>query len=141
MKNCFFCGDKIVYAKGLCRKCYFRNRLNGSLEYKRKPSKYVGRVLNGWEIISTNKQNGFVVKCEKCGETKNVWRSVVVKNCIAPCLCSLKKNIVGTNRQEEIWNAWEQNGRSFTKVGQILNLKRQRVHYVIRQLSRPHYLG
>ena len=33
--KCSFCGKEKIYAKGLCRSCYARNRLNGSPEYKR----------------------------------------------------------------------------------------------------------
>ena len=46
-KLCQFCGESNVYAKGLCRNCYERNRLHGSPEHKRgKPGERVKAVLD-----------------------------------------------------------------------------------------------
>lgn len=36
---CSFCGGNLIYAKGLCRACYSRQRKNGTPEYKQKPPK------------------------------------------------------------------------------------------------------
>lgn len=34
---CYFCHEKPVYAKGLCRNCYQRLKIHGTAEYKRNP--------------------------------------------------------------------------------------------------------
>jgi len=45
--KCYYCGERTAVARGLCMRCYQRQRRNGHLEYKRDcPRVYSTDVLD-----------------------------------------------------------------------------------------------
>ena len=129
---CTHCGSDKYYARGLCKNCYARMLRRGTPE-KHVP-KALGRVVNGWEVISISCA-GASVKCAECGHVKTVSYDYANTGALKPHTCAVKVRRKLTPRQAEYWAAWEESGRNYASAAKLLGVSRQAVECEIKLCS------
>lgn len=141
--NCTNCGRQEVYAKGLCRKCYERQRhykgaLPPSIE-ERTRAKWIGRVVNGWEVIEVLPNSRALLKCKECGKTRIRTRANIEKQLIRPCVCRVEHLVPRTETQARVYKAVLHNKGSVTKAAADLGVSKQAVSSVLETMRRRMY--
>ena len=139
-ERCSYCGKYGVYAKGLCRTCYNRQRNNGGMIPSREEElrkRWMGLKFGTWEIIGVLPNQKALLKCTECGRTKIMQRnSLLRQGGTRPCVCSIEHLVPRTEAQARIYKAVLHNKGSVSKAAKDLGISRQGVHSVLETMRK-----
>lgn len=139
-EKCSVCGAYGVYAKGLCTKCYTRQRKNGgimtpTLEQAMR-TKWCGMRIGDWEVIEPLPKQKALVKCTRCGRTKIVSRGHFGSSGLKPCVCEVEHLEPKTETQARVYKALLHNKGNAAKAGEELGMSRQAVWSVLQTMKK-----
>lgn len=138
--KCRICGRQGVYAKNLCRKCYDRIRKNGWVDTLPNDTaarrRWIGKTVNGWEVIETLPKYKVLLKCKHCGRTKIVDRGGVRAGSTRPCVCHIERLEPKTEAQVRVYTAVLHNKGNGSKAAKDLGVSRQAVFSVLETMRK-----
>lgn len=94
-------------------------------------AKWVGQIVNGWEVIEVLPHQKALLRCKTCGRTKTGSREGIKNQSIRPCVCRVEHLEPKTETQARVYTALLRNKGNGAKAAKELGMSRQAVHSVL----------
>ena len=147
IKSCSFCSSNKYYAKGLCKNCYARQFLKGSIEYGIVNAKHItssikiGDKFERLKVIEILDNYKCMCLCE-CGEKKVIKAPSLLTGKILSCGC-LRKEVKRkyfefeprTSTEIQFYELYKQ-GMTYQKIADCFHVTRQYVGLVMKKCSK-----
>lgn len=99
-------------------------------------AKWLGRIVNGWELIELLPKQKCLLRCQTCGRTKVAHREGVDHLSIRPCVCRVEHLEPKTETQARVYAALLRNKGNGAKAAEELGMSRQAVSSVLETMRK-----